>query len=114
MEISLFPEMTVNSILIMLFLSLLSASMSLFFKISMDKGMILEKWWLLMCRMVKKGGIRNKLAYILGYCLYCNGFWVSVCIYIAYYKEVSLLTFLFGSLTILFIRVMVKLGLFDF
>jgi hypothetical protein len=106
----LFPTLTGQGIIIALFLSFCAAGLEIFFRYCMEENMIFEFWSDFVYTLNDKGGLYKKLAFILGYCIFCNGFWVSVLIYIAYYREISLFTLLFGALSIIFIRMFILLG----
>jgi hypothetical protein len=90
-----------------IFLAFATAALELSFQKYMGSGMILEFWHsFLHFKLFKKHGLRKKLAMILGYYEYCNGFWVATIFYILYYKEISLLLLLFTGINCLFIRIL--------
>ena len=47
--------------------------------------------------------------YILGGCVYCNGFWIAVAVYLLHYKQLSWYILLFTGLNYLFLSITIKI-----
>lgn len=102
-------ELTLYNVGLIFVLAFLSACLEVSFQIYMEKYMILDYYGRFLHWMSK--GYFKSLSYILGYCIFCNGFWLSVVIYYLYFGHLSVTTLLFTGLNAVILRISVILKL---
>jgi len=93
-------------------ISLMTASLSLFFQKCMEQGMIfyryflwLTYWWIKWHR--KKDWWKRKFLLALGLCVYCHGTWVAILFFTVKFG-LNLDLFLFLGLNFIYIKILKK------
>lgn len=93
-----------------LFLALTTASLAAFFQKCMKKNMIFEFYYNILDKIALRyennksflNAVLFKIIHPLGYCVYCNGFWIGVGVWFMYYNHFSFTILLFEGLVWLF------------
>ena len=109
---------------VMLFLALSTSCLAAFFQKCMGKNMIFEFYRKLLEKVAIQHEINEKefissfwnsflfkIIHPLGYCIYCNGFWIGVGIWFLYYRHFSLTILMFEGFVWLFTALIIKLKL---
>lgn len=107
----------IDGMLFMLFLALGTSSLAAFFQKCMQPNMIFEFYfnWLdaIALRYASNKSTWNKILFKiihpLGYCVYCNGFWIGIGLWFLYYGHFSFTIFMFQGLVWLFTTTFNKL-----
>ncbi|MDD5013567.1 MAG: hypothetical protein PHW73_00510 [Atribacterota bacterium] len=90
-------------------IAFMAACLEMAYQEYMKKNMIFQKWGLILRRLFDDGGMERNLSMVLGYCPYCNGFWVAVITYFTCFNRMDLFLFLFCGVNYLFIKLLVVL-----
>ena len=103
--------MELIDIVLFAFLAFCCAALELSFQEYMKKGMILRFWSNWMFKLAHKGSWAKKLSMALGACMWCNGFWMAVIIYVLHYNDISWRILLFTGLSFLFLKLFTRNGI---
>lgn len=105
MELNLIDSITKEYLVIFFFLAFGTSFLELFYQECLGKNMIFQYWGLYLKELYDRNGYKRKISMILGQCRYCNGFWLSVIIYLIYFKSFSLSIMLFASFVYMIIKI---------
>ena len=108
-----------HNMLFMLFLALSTSCLAAFFQKCMGKNMIFDFYREFLDSIAEYHEANNtswskflfKIIHPLGYCIYCNGFWIGVGLWYLYYRHFSLTIFMFEGFVWLFTVLIIKLKL---
>lgn len=90
-----------------IFFAFLAACLELTFQEYMQKDMIFEKYGMWLACLFLRKSWQRKLAMVLGYCRFCNGFWTAVGVYLLYYRSFNWwMILLFCGLNYLFLKLL--------
>jgi len=88
-----------------IFYAFLAVCLEIAFQEYMDRNMIFEWYFRFISKLYSRGGLLKKISMVMGKCIFCNGFWVSIGVYIWCYKKFDLVEMLlFAGLNYFFIK----------
>jgi hypothetical protein len=91
-----------------IFYSFLAACLEMAFQEYMDRNMIFEWYFTFISKLYSRGGLLKKISMVMGKCIFCHGFWLSVAIYIWHYKSFNIVNMLlFAGLNWFFIKMII-------